>query len=125
MKMTPEEYLKDRVENQINWYDRKSIRNKEWFCFLQIIVLAMSGAVPVVSMLSIVFEDIMKSICSAVKPKTRTPISNSMIGLLKSPLTARELSTFDVVSGNVSGSVQSQLFMFSKKQPTVNGSIGE
>ena len=64
--MTPEEYLKDRVENQINWYDRKSVRNKKWFYLLQIIVLAMSAAVPVVSMLSIVFEDIWIRVCIAI-----------------------------------------------------------
>lgn len=64
--MTPEEYLKDRVENQINWYDRKSIKNKKWFYLLQIIVLAMSAAVPVVSMLSIIFEEIWIRICIAI-----------------------------------------------------------
>ena len=64
--MTPEEYLKDRVENQIDWYDRKSLNNKKWFYLLQIIVLAMSAAVPVVSILSIVFEDIWIRICIAI-----------------------------------------------------------
>ncbi|MXV84145.1 DUF4231 domain-containing protein [Candidatus Poribacteria bacterium] len=56
--MTPEEYLKDRVEQQINWYDCKSTLNKRYFYLLQIIVLVMSAAVPVVSILSIVFESI-------------------------------------------------------------------
>ncbi len=58
MKITPEEYLEDRVEEQINWYNRKSISNKKWFYLLQIIVLVMSATVPVVSILSIVFESI-------------------------------------------------------------------
>ena len=56
--MTPEEYLENRVEQQINWYDRKSTYNKNWFYSLQIIVLVMSAAVPVVSILSTVFESI-------------------------------------------------------------------
>ena len=58
MEMTPGEYIQDRVEQQINWYDRKSTSNKKWFYFLQIIVLVMSVAVTVVSILSIVFESI-------------------------------------------------------------------
>ncbi len=37
--MTPEEYLKDRVEDQIVWYDRKSGSNKMWFILLQIATL--------------------------------------------------------------------------------------
>ena len=64
--MTPEEYLKDRVENQIDWYDRKSLNNKKWFYLFQIIVLAMSAAVPVVSILSIVFENMWIRICIAI-----------------------------------------------------------
>lgn len=29
--MTEEEYLKERVEDQISWYDKKSGNNKRWF----------------------------------------------------------------------------------------------
>lgn len=29
--MTQEEYLKERVEDQISWYDKKSGNNKRWF----------------------------------------------------------------------------------------------
>lgn len=56
--MTPEEYLKNRVEQQINWYDCKSTYNKKWFYSLQIIVLVMSATVPVGSILSTVSESI-------------------------------------------------------------------
>ena len=66
MRMTPEEYLKDRVEQQINWYDRKSVSSKKWFYFLQIIVLVMSAAVPVVSIFSIVFENTWIRICIGI-----------------------------------------------------------
>ncbi len=45
--MTPEEYLKDRVEDQIEWYDRKSASNKKWFMIFQIATLAASASVPV------------------------------------------------------------------------------
>ena len=64
--MISEEYLKDRVENQIGWYDRKSLSNKKWFYLFQIIVLVMSAAVPVVSVLSVVFEDTWIRFCIAI-----------------------------------------------------------
>ena len=50
--MTPEEYLKDRVEDQIAWYDHKSGSNKMWFVILQIVTLAASALVPVFSIFS-------------------------------------------------------------------------
>jgi len=50
--MTPEEYLKDRVEDQIVWYDRKSGSNKMWFIILQIATLVASASVPVFAIFS-------------------------------------------------------------------------
>ena len=50
--MTPEEYLKDRVEDQIVWYDRKSGSNKMWFIILQIVTLVASASVPVFAIFS-------------------------------------------------------------------------
>lgn len=50
--MTPEEYLKDRVEDQIIWYDRKSGSNKMWFIILQITTLVASASVPVFAIFS-------------------------------------------------------------------------
>lgn len=50
--MTPEEYLKDRVEDQIIWYDRKSGSNKMWFIILQITTLVVSASVPVFAIFS-------------------------------------------------------------------------
>ncbi len=50
--MTPEEYLKDRVEDQIVWYDRKSRSNKMWFIILQITTLVASASVPVFAIFS-------------------------------------------------------------------------
>ncbi len=47
--MTPEEYLKDRVEDQIEFYERKSGINKKWFMGFQIIMLVASASVPVLS----------------------------------------------------------------------------
>ena len=50
--MTPEQYLKDRVENQIAWYSRKSGSNKMWFIILQIVTLVASASVPVFAIFS-------------------------------------------------------------------------
>lgn len=36
-KMTKEEYLTTRLEEQINWYNKKSIINQEWYKALKII----------------------------------------------------------------------------------------
>lgn len=51
-KMTPEEYLTDRVDDQILWYARKSRANKKGFIILQIITLIAAASVPVFSIFS-------------------------------------------------------------------------
>lgn len=45
--MTPDEYLKDWVDDQIAWYDRKSVSNKKWFIILQVTTLVAAASVPV------------------------------------------------------------------------------
>lgn len=50
--MTPDEYIADRVEGQIAWYDRKSRLNKRGFVILQIITLVASASIPVFSIFS-------------------------------------------------------------------------
>ena len=50
--MTPDEYIKDRVDDQIAWYDRKSGSNKKWFIIFQITTLVASASVPVFAIFS-------------------------------------------------------------------------
>lgn len=50
--MTPDEYLEDRVEGQIAWYDQKSRLNKQGFVVLQIITLVAAASIPVISIFS-------------------------------------------------------------------------
>ena len=50
--MTPDEYIADRVEGQIAWYDRKASLNKRGFVILQIITLVASASIPVFSIFS-------------------------------------------------------------------------
>jgi len=45
--MNEEEYLNDRLEKQISWYDNKSMQNQKWFKRLQIFQIAAATSIPV------------------------------------------------------------------------------
>ena len=47
--MNQEEYLKERLEGQIDWYDKKSIKSQNWFKRLQVIVIVASATIPFLS----------------------------------------------------------------------------
>ncbi len=47
--MNQEEYLKERLEGQIDWYDKKSVKNQDWFKRLQVIVIVASATIPFLS----------------------------------------------------------------------------
>jgi hypothetical protein len=47
--MTPSEYLKNRVEDQIDWYSAKSKLNKSWYIRLEIAAILLSVSIPFVS----------------------------------------------------------------------------
>ncbi|HOV69027.1 MAG TPA: DUF4231 domain-containing protein [Clostridia bacterium] len=49
--MTNEEYLKDRVDNQIGWYSKKSKINKRLYIGLTISQMAVSATIPLFSFL--------------------------------------------------------------------------
>lgn len=55
--MNQEEYLKERVERQIDWYNRRSRWNKRWFISLQIVILIASAAVPVIVLMPLVLAE--------------------------------------------------------------------
>lgn len=44
--MTPAEYLEQRVQRQIAWYDKKSVRNKKWFYIMQTLIITSSALIP-------------------------------------------------------------------------------
>ncbi len=46
-EMTPAEYLKQRIDNQINWYSDKSTRNKRGFYFCQTMVICCGALIPI------------------------------------------------------------------------------
>jgi hypothetical protein len=47
--MDAETYLKERVEDQIAWYDHKSAFNKRWFISLRAVEIAAAATVPFLS----------------------------------------------------------------------------
>ena len=50
--MSPEHYMKERVDDQLTWYSKKSAANKSWHFRLQLITLVAAALVPVVSLSS-------------------------------------------------------------------------
>lgn len=47
--MTIEEYLKERVDDQIQWYSAKASSNKKWYIRLEILMILFSVSIPFVS----------------------------------------------------------------------------
>lgn len=45
--MTEKEYIKNRLENQIDWYDSKSISNQKMFKKLQIFQIVAAATIPI------------------------------------------------------------------------------
>lgn len=48
--MSAEQYLEQRVDDQLAWYSKKSTANKHWHFRLQMITLIAAAMVPVVSL---------------------------------------------------------------------------
>ena len=44
--VNPDDYIKDRVDGQIEWYDRKSGSNQRWFRWLRIIEIVAAASIP-------------------------------------------------------------------------------
>ena len=45
--MSEKEYLEGRLDDQIDWYDRKSQWNQQWFKRLRILEIAAAASIPV------------------------------------------------------------------------------
>jgi hypothetical protein len=44
--VNPDDYIKDRVDGQIGWYDRKSGTNQRWFRWLRIVEIIAAASIP-------------------------------------------------------------------------------
>jgi Protein of unknown function (DUF4231) len=47
--VTPEEYIKSRVDEQIEWYDRKSGINQRGFKWMRVTEIVAAAAIPILS----------------------------------------------------------------------------
>lgn len=49
MKYSQEDYIKDRVDDQISWYDRKSQSNQKWYKWLRTVEIIAAASIPFVA----------------------------------------------------------------------------
>jgi hypothetical protein len=56
------DYLKNRLEDQIKWYDKKSIFNQSLFKILKIVEIVISASIPLI----IIFKDLCPFIINSV-----------------------------------------------------------
>jgi len=56
--MKPEDYIKQRLDDQINWYDKKSIVSQKCFKSLRITEIFLSGSIPLVIAIGLIINDI-------------------------------------------------------------------
>lgn len=47
--ISPEDYVEQRINDQIGWYDRKSTRNKHWFKRLRFAEIVVAATIPFLS----------------------------------------------------------------------------
>ena len=47
--MNQDEYIKERIDDQIEWYDKKSSKNKNWYKGLQILLILSGITIPFLS----------------------------------------------------------------------------
>ena len=47
--MNEEQYIKSRVDDQIEWYDRRSAANQRWFRQLRVVEIVAAAAVPLLA----------------------------------------------------------------------------
>ena len=63
--MTAEEYIKERLEDQIGWYSKESKKNQNWHKTIQVIKIILAVSIPVVSLL-IGDETVLKIVVSVI-----------------------------------------------------------
>lgn len=50
--MAPEQYVQQRVDDQLMWYSKKSTSNRNWHYRLQLVTLIAAASIPVISLSS-------------------------------------------------------------------------
>lgn len=49
ISMAEPEYIKERLDKEINWYDKKSCRNQIWYKSLKTVEIVLSSLIPLAS----------------------------------------------------------------------------
>ncbi len=58
--MTEKDYLSQRIDDQINWYSKKSSFNKKRYQFLKALVIIISACIPVLAIIITGNDDFLK-----------------------------------------------------------------
>lgn len=64
--MTEQEYLEDRLEDQIKWYDKKSQIHQKWYKKLKFIELISGFAIPIATLVRFSSFEVLVSILSGI-----------------------------------------------------------
>jgi len=64
--MKPEDYIKQRLDDQINWYDKKSIVSQKWFKGLRIAEIFLSGSITLLIAIGLIMDDITKIVIAFI-----------------------------------------------------------
>ena len=78
--MTEEEYINERLEDQIKWYSTKATKNKLWNNWIKAIIIVSSATIPFV--VGIAFNETFKNIILSAIGVVITILSG-LSGLLK------------------------------------------
>ena len=63
--MNHEEYLKERVDNQINWFNKKSSTNKNWYYGLGVFEIFLAISISFINITGLI-EESSKSLISSI-----------------------------------------------------------
>lgn len=64
--MNEEEYIKVRLDDQIQWYDNKSQRHQKWYKSLKILELAAGFSIPIFTALKVNHYEVWVTVCSGL-----------------------------------------------------------
>jgi len=78
--MTEEEYIKERLEDQIKWYSKKATKNKSFNNWFKSFIIALSATIPFI--VGIEFDETLRNIVLSAIGVTITILSG-LSGLLK------------------------------------------
>lgn len=69
--MTPDEYVKDRLDIQIRWYSTKAGANKRWYLCCSCAAMVSAATVPVISMFSeVMWARLTVAVCGTIAAVT-------------------------------------------------------